>query len=465
MHLQQVHTPWKPGKAELSRRTRIRRRLQGASHQIFKMYNNPSVSDAIFLDNPILKGMPKVQNGESREDYHTKILKRELGSVWNRDGKLMPIEWDPSVEEQKDWNIRLLEIVKQVEETASVDSQDTKTNVNHKTVQSREKLEEESCSDNQPSKRQKLSSTNEYIRAGLDRNGQKVQSYKDSLPDFLKAAAEGDLTQLQATVQECMQKCQSASCASEKAPVQELLETRDRNGSTAEHWAAGGGHLSCLKYLFQISSRPICSATMQSDKDSSSKKDLETKKRRRDGKTCLHYAARNGHDHIIKYICSSNHSNGNVDIPAGDGTTPLHLACYGGHLTTIQLLVDNYKADLHRVNEWGCGVGHWTAMSIHPEPSNVVMVLDYLQKNTDRRSFEVFGAAQKQGHSAVHKACQKLNKHVIKWLAKEAKNEWTAAQREKAGLPDTGKNNPSSIWRLCGGDESFAQWISDVCGW
>ena len=156
-----------------------------------------------------------------------------------------------------------------------------------------------------------------------------------------------------------------------------------------------------------------------------------------------------------------------MDLPSGDGTTPLHLACYGGHLTTIQLLVDTYNADLDRVNEWGCGVGHWTAMSIHSEPSTVVKVLDYLSKHTgtNRRSFDVFGTVQKQGHSAVHKASQKLNKHVIEWLAKEAKTEWTTSQREKAGLPDAGRNTPSDIWCLCGGDESFAEWMRDSCGW
>ena len=80
-------------------------------------------------------------------------------------------------------------------------------------------------------------------------------------------------------------------------------------------------------------------------------------------------------------------------------------------------------------------------------------------------SYDVFGIVQKQGHSAVHKACQKLNKHVIEWLVNVAKNEWTTSQREKASLPDAGGNTPSDIWRLCGGDESFAEWMKNSCGW
>ena len=152
-------------------------------------------------------------------------------------------------------------------------------------------------------------------------------------------------------------------------------------------------------------------------------------------------------------------------IPSGDGTTPLHLACYGGHLSVIQLLVDTYNADLNRVNQWGCGVGHWTAMSIHPEPDTVVEILEYLQKRSGKSSFDVFGIVQKQGHSAIHKACQKLNKNVIRWLANKAEMEWSTTERSKAGAIDVGNNAPSDIWSLCGGDQSFGHWMKVRYGW
>ena len=113
--------------------------------------------------------------------------------------------------------------------------------------------------------------------SGVDRSGNQVSSYRQSLPLFLKAAADGDLDKLQKMVAE-----------EEKKDINTLLETKDRHSSQAEHWAAGGGHLECLKFLLDKRSQHCCS-------NNDSKASQKLKLRRRDGKTCLHYAARNGH--------------------------------------------------------------------------------------------------------------------------------------------------------------------------
>lgn len=51
-----------------------------------------------------------------------------------------------------------------------------------------------------------------------------------------------------------------------------------------------------------------------------------------------------------------------ADTPAAEGTTPLHWACWGAHLSTCRLLVDR-GADHRRVNAYGCTVAHWCGLS------------------------------------------------------------------------------------------------------
>ena len=50
------------------------------------------------------------------------------------------------------------------------------------------------------------------------------------------------------------------------------------------------------------------------------------------------------------------------DVPAAEGTTPLHWACWGAHLSTCQLLFDR-GADHRGVNAYGCTVAHWCGLS------------------------------------------------------------------------------------------------------
>ena len=41
-----------------------------------------------------------------------------------------------------------------------------------------------------------------------------------------------------------------------------------------------------------------------------------------------------------------------VDIILVSGTTALHMACFAGHLDLVQLLIQIYKADLHKCDRW-----------------------------------------------------------------------------------------------------------------
>lgn len=461
MHLQQVHTPWNPGKAELARRERIRRRVQGLVYRLFQ--GRPGGGGkGVFLqvkDDILPDDVPVPDKEEDRDEYKQRVLKHVLGDVWNRDGKQLAVKYHASPEEIQEWSEKVVQIARQLEEDYQMSNS--------------KKLKDEENNNKDFSN---------FVQAGLDRDGNKSNNYKDSLPPFIKAASEGRLDVLKQMVKDA-------------DSVHELLETKDRNSSLAEDWAAGNGHLDCLKFLMELtessaegggSSSPEeqhhtnSKIRIGNNEPTSSRNERAKKRRKREGKTSLHYACRNGHLDVVKYLlegrCQHNksmHSSRtvphyrNADVTSGDGTTPLHLACYGGHLGVIRYLIEEKNADLYKTNDWECGVGHWIAMSIQPNQEELEKIFNYVKGLIGEKSFEVFGRTQKQGHSSVHKAAQKLNRKVIEWLAQESKtcHHWTAEQRAAAGAEDAGGNKPSTIWRRMKGSESFSIWMKEECGW
>mmetsp|Transcript_10139 Transcript_10139/g.23734 ORF Transcript_10139/g.23734 Transcript_10139/m.23734 type:complete len:461 (-) Transcript_10139:170-1552(-) len=285
---------------------------------------------------------------------------------------------------------------------------------------------------------------------GHDRSGNEFKSYRESLPPFLDAAASGNLDALKICVQE---DCEGRKGGSHDDHVQRLLNLRDRNGSLALHWAAGGGHIETLTYLLDLQDSvgkvnrvdAICDYGQMTG-------------RRRDGKTALHYAARNAQNNAIDVLMTRAKAT-SIDVTSNDGSTPLMLACYGGHLSTVRHLVNKYNANPFATNDWNCGVSHWTAMSLgHSGEREVTEICEYLAaKGVD------FTSRQKQGHSPLHKAASKKNRHVILWL-------WTCTcipnhLKKSMGEPDIGGNLPSDIWLSVGGCNNFFQWMKKECGW
>lgn len=408
MHLNEVHKPWKPLKAELARRERIRRKCSGIVHRIKQ--GKTTDSDR---NDPLYRKLPN-EIDWSLWDTQTllnALLRNVLGNVWDRDSKSRPICYDPTPKEVAEWGETVIQIARDLE----------------------------------------AQSEKEELNTGVDRFGNVVKSYEQSLPPLLIAAKDGQLQVLK----EFVNKAREQSQGIPDENVQKLVKSVDRNGSNAFHWAAGGGHLDCLKYLFSLT--PMTSPTSF---------ESSVTHRRRDGKTCMHYAARNGQNHIIDYLVKEKSAQIDmVNLMSGDGTTPLHLACFGGHLKTVQHLIEVHGANRFIVNEWGCGIGHWVAMTIQKDEAEVISILNYLRESHSHSSFDLFGLVQKQGHSSLHKAAQKLNKTVLKWLIQEAKQNWTEDQRSIAGSKDVGGNTPVSIWRKMGGDEEFGDWLEIECSW
>jgi ankyrin repeat protein len=304
--------------------------------------------------------------------------------------------WNPTSAEIAEWNALVLQIVADLERNADA--------------------------------------TDDVLRhPGFDRTGQVATTYPQSLSPFMQAAAQGDLPQLQSLIE------------SAGANVAELLYARDRHGSMAEHWAAGGGHVDCLRYLRQCRAQHPTASN-------------EKRGRRRDGKTALHYAARHGQLACVQYLLQDEEGDG-VDVRSNDGTTPLHLACYGGHGPTIRHLIETGGADMAATNDWGCHGLHWIGMTLNQSEIEITELLQYWMERQGRAAFFV---RQKHGHTIVHKAAQKLNQAVIEFMGK-----YFTEKEERAALggPDANGHAPSQIWQSFGGSAAFAQRMEQEWQW
>ena len=343
----------------------------------------------------------KVELKKRRRQRERELAEKRRKGDSGEDGvQERPLTWEPTEQEEDAWAQKVLEIATELERNISQ---------NNKTLGS------------------------DFIQAGLDRTGHQVKTYRQSLPKFVQAAADGNLQELSRLI----------NGAKDTEELRTLLTTRDRNGSNAEHWCAGEGHLECLKLLFAQRKRNL------EEKGSDSNSTCQQRKiRRRDGKTCLHYAARNGRVDCIRFLLEEGLA---VDEASGDGTTPLHMACYGGHLEVIRLLMEK-GADILATNEWGCGSSHWLGMTKCDSKEKVVQLANLLSEKGVS-----FVTTQKQGHSTLHKAAQRLNRHVIEWMLESS--GLSKEERKKTSLPDQGNHRPSELWKGAGGDEEFAKQI------
>ncbi len=120
--------------------------------------------------------------------------------------------------------------------------------------------------------------------------------------EILDAARDGDVKKVQALIN----------------GNPDLVLSKDGNGLTALHWAAGRGHRELVELLM------------------ASKADVNAKSG--NGSTPLHLAAFNGHKDVAELLLA-NHAE--VNAKNNDGWTPLHGATRYDHLDVAELLVAN----------------------------------------------------------------------------------------------------------------------------
>lgn len=146
-----------------------------------------------------------------------------------------------------------------------------------------------------------------------------------------------------------------------------------------------------------------------------------------------------------------------IDEASGEGTTPFHMACYGGHLHVVQYL-SKKGANVHATNDWGCDAFQFVGLTISSNSSMMKDLCNYLQHDLSINLVR----SQKQGHSILHKAAQKGNLHVIQWVAKGA--GLSKDEKIQIGAADAGGYTPSQIWRKFNDDTKISTWMESL-GW
>lgn len=433
-HLQAVHAPWKAGRADKAQRRKRRRLAQMAQRKRAKRRRTTGAEATA------------TSHSEISDNSATTAESLEQG-----EDCVLPVEaepWEPTDVERAAWDARVLELVQQAEDNLKTEASASATTTS-----------------NQTTMEAKLPAA---IVAGVDRTGKAAFTYRASLPRFLQAAADGLLDVLKSMLQEATTTAAAASASAAETTTSKnetteenvfataaaaLLQTRDRHGSTAEHWAAGNGHLPCLQWLVEQRHRYARNTvvhTQQQDILSSSSQN--GRQRRRDGKTPLHYAARNGQMTTAAYLWkNSNLTGANVNAVSGDGTTPLHLACFGGHYDMVVALHEQGAA-VHATNAYQCTAAHWVSMSKSTDHAQFIQLCTWLAKQGVD-----FGAIQSQGHSAVHKAAQHGNTTLLKWMATHYFQ--TPDVKRAAAAPDIGGHTPWEILRNVGGDAATVEWL------
>mmetsp|Transcript_46401 Transcript_46401/g.112484 ORF Transcript_46401/g.112484 Transcript_46401/m.112484 type:complete len:586 (+) Transcript_46401:79-1836(+) len=505
-HLLAIHTPWNPTKLSLKIERRKKEEQERQKHRRHEQKKKEEESKESNNDST---------GSEANENPITSVPNTNLP----KSSSFPTAPWTPSDAEREAWDAKILKILAELEQQ----QQHVLLLDENKTTDDPKQQEQQHGASNKGEHNSKaITTTTSQSQMLTTRTGSQTTSYRDSLPPFLDAAAKGDLDALQQMVTTTLPISDNNKRRRRISEIQKLLDTRDRHLSTAEHWAAGGGHLECLQYLRNLrrrhgnndndqggSKNNNSSSTLKFDNEESSSDQTALpnhKLRRRDGKTSLHYAARNGHLNCVKYLIEEEGYQ--VEEVSGEGTRPLHMACFGGHLPVVQYLVEEQGADVHATNEWGCDAFHFVGLTICKPPppppttnnnhhhnqsdaeeatTRTTRSTGLGDKDTTAKTTRIRDLcnylrhackvnlirSQKQGHSILHKAAQKGNWHVLKWVADPIEDGGAGLSKEelttRLGAPDLGGHCPSQIWRKFHGQtgkdkESVAEWMESL-GW
>ena len=230
----------------------------------------------------------------------------------------------------------------------------------------------------------------------------------------------------------------------------------DRHGSGALLWAAGAGRLDAVKFLVEEAGTDPATTS-------------QAGRRAYAGRTALHWAARNGHVHVMEYLVISRGVD--VDARTAEGTTAFAWACWRGRVDAMRWLVEKGECRFGAVNTFGCNAAMW-----------VVQGGAGLDACRYVRSLGVtFRLLNANGHSAVHKAAQRGRRDVCAWLLgrggadgddgdadaivesdapeSDAEAAWARALVGSAHLaPDNEGFTPADHARLAG-DARLATWL------
>ena len=168
----------------------------------------------------------------------------------------------------------------------------------------------------------------------------------------------------------------------------EVRRVVDRNGATCLHRAAGNGHVAAVEYLLLAG----CDATAAPATGKASKR----------GRTALHFAARGNHVACLDLLAKRG---ARLDAETGDGQTPLMWAAVYGAVNACEWLVSRGAATDRLHPKTGCGVAHWCGAG-----GDVATARFLHARGVD------FGAPNHVGHTPLNKAAAKGHADLVEWI-------------------------------------------------
>lgn len=192
------------------------------------------------------------------------------------------------------------------------------------------------------------------------------------------------------------------------APDALLQSAYCTSGCSVLHYAAGYNQLAIVDYL--VRDRGFDNVNIAVPK----------RYRKAQGRTPLHYAARNGHVTMVRHLVETYGANENAF--AKHNVTPLQLAVWRNQVSVAQYLVMERGVDPAQANEFGCTLLHWLAIApIETESEEgddgaadeaVIATAEWL---ISLPGVSV-RAKQKQGHTALHKAAWQGHYGLVQYL-------------------------------------------------
>jgi ankyrin repeat protein len=162
----------------------------------------------------------------------------------------------------------------------------------------------------------------------------------------------------------------------------------DNKGASLLLWAAGCGNVELCRLLVARGADP----------------NFKQRGRRAfQGRTALHWAARNGHLNVARYLV--NELGVCVNAKTADGTTAFCWAAWQGHLHVLQFLQAK-GCETNWLNWYGCNASLWAAQGLgSPE------LLQWLEA-VGSCCFVV----NSNGHGVLHKAAQRGKFELCEWF-------------------------------------------------
>jgi len=231
-----------------------------------------------------------------------------------------------------------------------------------------------------------------------------------------------------------LDSCRAGDIDSVKSFIKDGWDAKisvDKNGSSGLLWAAGFGHIDVCKYLVdEIGVDPVSG---------------QTGRRGYNKRTPLHWSARNGQFEIVKWLLEEKKVQ--VDPLTEDGSTPFCLAAFQGHVEICKYLVIEAKANAHVCNSYGCTAGMWACQG----PNASVELMQMLQE------FQIdMTSLNDNGQGCLHKAAQRGNEDVCKWLVENV------TLGKEHFMPNHAERSPPSQLAYFSGNTELANWLSKL---